>query len=71
MRQPPVSDHDHRFSQRDYQNIRIEELLRQAELLRSSTREGDPARLTQIEATVTLLLDAELRRLEQEPEWPV
>jgi hypothetical protein len=64
-RQPPVSDDEYPRTQRDDRDTRIEELLRQA-VLRSSTR-SDGARLNQIEAAVTQLLDAELRRLEREP----
>jgi hypothetical protein len=70
-RQPPVSDDDNGFRHSDDRKTRIKELVSQAKLLRSSTREGDAARLKQIEAELSLLLDAELLRLERKPEWPV
>jgi hypothetical protein len=70
-RQPPVSDDHDRVRPSNYRKSRIEELVRQAEVLRCSTREGDAARLKQIEAELSLLLDAELLRLEREPDWPV
>jgi hypothetical protein len=68
--QPPVSD-DHDRVRPSNDRKTLEELVRQAEVLRCSTREGADGRLKQIEAELSLLLDAELIRLEREPEWPV
>jgi hypothetical protein len=49
---------------------RIADLRLAAELTRPCRREGDAARLQHIEAELSLLLDAELLRLERKPARP-